>query len=243
MKRQVKYLIGFTLLLTATLMLPTHSNATNRYAWNGYTAQTVRLGEPTIVSSETPLRPKDCARDGFEVASSWAEALKAAQRSFQKHRHRIKRKDLMVLINYDTLAFDPKTKRENADRLRIYDIEQNWKPIQSNWVSHAAASGIGCARRFSNEHESYLSSRGAFVTNRTLHRSPRFGYPALKVHGLEIGVNDHAHARAIIFHEAMDGQSRIDYSLGCFMTRPAINKTLLKQIKGGRFLYVHTSAQ
>ena len=241
MKRRMKYLIGLTGTLMSMFMLPAHSNATNRYAWEGYTVQTVRLDEPNVMSSEAPSQPNDCARDDFEAELSWARALEAATRSFQKHRHRIKRRDLMVLINYDTLAFDPITKRENPDRLRIYNIEQNWKPIQNNWVSHAAASGIGCARRFSNKHESYLSSSGAFVTNRALHRSSRFGYPALKVHGLEIGVNDNAYARNIIFHKALNGKSHIDYSLGCFMTRPAINETLLKQIKGGRFLYVHTS--
>ena len=237
----MKHSIRFIFLLTSSFILPMPSNATNRSGWDAYTAQTVRFDKPTFMSPQGASQAKDCARDGFEVELSWAQALEAAKRSFQKHRNRIKRKDLMVLINYDTLAFDPKTKLENTDRLRIYDIKQNWKPVQSNWVSHAAASGIGCARRFSNEHESYLSSKGAYVTNRTLHTSPRFGYPALKVHGLEIGVNDHAHARAIIFHEAPDGQSRIDYSLGCFMTRPAINRTLLKQVKGGRFLYVHTA--
>ena len=79
------------------------------------------------------------------------------------------------------------------------------------------------------------------MTHRTVHKSPTFGCPALKVHGLEKGVNHNALRRAIIFHQASYHGSPIDYSEGCFMTRPDVNQHLLKTIAGGGLVYVHAT--
>ena len=147
----------------------------------------------------------------------------------------------MVVINYDTTVFDPWTQQEMPDRLRVYTVGKAWTVQQKTWVSQAHRSGLNCARTFSNVPESLISSRGAFMTHRTVHKSPTFGYPALKVHGLEKGVNHNALSRAIIFHQASYHGSPIDYSEGCFMTRPDVNQHLLKTIAGGGLVYVHAT--
>ena len=126
--------------------------------------------------------------------------------------------------------------------MRVYDVSKGWSLVRREWVSHAYESGPNCLQRFSNVPNSLTSSRGAFITHRQPHKSPSFGYPALMVHGLESGVNDRALGRSIIFHQSLSGGMTIDYSHGCFMTRPEVNKRLLHQIAGGRFVYVHSSA-
>ena len=111
------------------------------------------------------------------MALSWAQALKAAQQSFATYKKRIPHTDRVVVINYDTWSFDPKSGVETPDRLRVYDVKNGvWQRIRSTWVSHAASSGMGCANQFSNKHESFISSKGAFVTAKQVHKSPNFGY-------------------------------------------------------------------
>ena len=191
--------------------------------------------------TDRPSWASHCALSEAEVEESWLVAVSKAKEAFAKHASRIKNKDLVVVINYDTLVFDESNKADHGDRMRVYDASKNWSLVRRDWVSHAYASGPNCLKRFSNVPNSLISSRGAFITHKKPHRSPSFGYPALMVHGLEKGVNDRVLSRAIIFHQAIYGDMPIDYSHGCFMTRPAVNKDLLPSIAGGRFVYVHSS--
>ena len=196
---------------------------------------------PDPVNSR-PKWVRHCALTDAEVEKSWDAALSKAKAAFETHKSKVAKKDLVVVINYDTLVFNASGKGDQKDRMRLYDVGQDWKVVQREWVSHAYKSGTDCATTFSNVSGSEISSKGAYVTLGSPYKSPRFGYPALKVKGLDKGVNDAAFSRYIIFHQSIDRDRKIDYSEGCFMTRPEVNKALMPKIAGGRFVYVHTSA-
>ena len=200
------------------------------------------IGGLVAEGGRKPSWAAHCAWTEDEVEESWILAVQDAKKAFEKFGDRVTQKDLAVVINYDTLVYDPQGETIHGDRMRIYDVTKGWSLIRREWVSHAFESGTNCLERFSNVPNSLISSRGAFITHRRPHRSPSFGYPALMVHGLESGVNDRALSRSIIFHKSLSGGMTIDYSHGCFMTRPEINQELLPQIAGGRFVYVYSSA-
>ncbi len=145
--------------------------------------------------------------------------------------------DVGILIDYDYPFF---IKRLWVIAFKEVEFEgEKFEPgavIMNTRVSHAHRSGWLFATRFSNVKESRHSSRGYFKTARKLHPSPKHGYPALKVHGLQRGLNEKAKNRSIIFHK-----SSSLHSIGCFMTSPEVNKRLTKLIRGGAILYVHAS--
>jgi hypothetical protein len=182
--------------------------------------------------------------------ASWTKALEAAKQAYTTHAAKLKRKDLVTVINYDTLNKTLEKNLDHPDRLRVYDARQNWKKVRSAWVSHAEKSAPTqnnqCATVFSNTEGSKLSSRGAYVTDPKLHTSNRWGFPALNVEGLEPGINHLARKRTIKFHKAIDKRDGKDVpiglSWGCFMTRPDVNEALTKQIMGGTLVYVYSSA-
>jgi len=142
-----------------------------------------------------------------------------------------------ILIDYD---YPIQTKRLWVIALK--NLKRNGKRykagevIMNTRVSHAALSGLIFAKRFSNKPNTQLSSRGFFRTASNTHRSPGFGYPALRIHGLDKALNDNVRKRAIIFHK-----SKSWFSAGCFMTPAAVNKKLTNLIKGGSIVYVHVS--
>lgn len=71
----------------------------------------------------------------------------------------------------------------------------------------------------------------------------RHGY-ALRMDGLERGVNDLARARAIVIHGAdyvdhdwIEHQGRIGRSHGCPAVRREVAGAVVDQLKGGQFLF------
>ena len=60
----------------------------------------------------------------------------------------------------------------------------------------------------------------------------------MRVAGLQPGVNDNAHARAIVFH----AHPVVFWSGGCFVTPAAISDRLIDLTMGGTLVYVHRSS-
>jgi hypothetical protein len=88
---------------------------------------------------------------------------------------RIENRERVVVVNYVTRG-------DGEDRLRLYDPSEDWKLVQSVWVSHAYKSDSlpdsdgmeGCANKFSNTPGTNTSSRGAMLTAKELNVSPNF---------------------------------------------------------------------
>jgi hypothetical protein len=152
-------------------------------------------------------------------------ALKAATAAMATHARDVTKTKHLILVDYDRPVF--------AHRLWLIDRDSGAIVLCSR-VSHAFLSGPIMAVRFTNEPDTHTSCRGAFVTRNSYHG--KFGY-AMRVEGLEPGINDNALARAIVFHTHWF----IFWSGGCFVTPAAINQRLIDTAQGGTFVYVHRS--
>jgi hypothetical protein len=138
-------------------------------------------------------------------------------------KYKVPQKKYVVVIDYDLWIF--------SERLFVVDMTTKEIVLRSR-VSHAIRSGLLFASDLSNQSETNKSCVGAFKTAEAY--QGRFGY-AMRIDGLQKGVNNNARTRAIVFH---DFQAPLTYSFGCFVTRPEINRRLIDMVKGGSLVYV-----
>ncbi|MHA4843073.1 murein L,D-transpeptidase catalytic domain family protein [Flavitalea antarctica] len=127
-------------------------------------------------------------------------------------------------------------------RLYVIDLQSN-KLLVNTYVAHGRNSGGEYASHFSNSPESHQSSLGFYVTGNTY-----FGVHglALKIDGMERGINDNASDRNIVIHGSKYvGENFIrnnpfnGRSFGC----PAIPSTytpkVINSIKDGSCLFIY----
>lgn len=133
-----------------------------------------------------------------------------------------------------------------ANEHRFFLINVDDRNIEYSWyTSHGKGSGeLDKAVKFSNVPESKCSSKGLMKTAETYHSS-KFGY-ALRLNGLEKGVNDHVRQRAIVVHPSkyvsqsyMEDHEYPGRSWGCITLDPAYSVQIIDKIKGGSILYIH----
>jgi hypothetical protein len=137
----------------------------------------------------------------------------------------ISNKNFAIIIDY--------TKNILQERLYILDLKKA-NIILSSRVSHAWNSGALYPKMYSNKRGSAMSSKGTFVTGEKI-VSPKFGYSML-VKGLEIGVNNNARVREIIFHS--DARMKTKWSNGCFATPEKINNKIIDLTNNGTIVCV-----
>jgi len=96
---------------------------------------------------------------------------------------------------------------------------------------------------FSNEHESFKSSVGFYVTSSTY--SGKHGF-SMRLEGVEIGFNNNAMERDIVVHSAdyvsesfVKNQGYVGRSLGCPALSPQVYKPIIEKIKNGTCLFVY----
>jgi hypothetical protein len=139
-------------------------------------------------------------------------------------RYNPPKKEYVILIDYRKHLF--------SKRLFLFDVKSG-KEILSSRVGHAFNSGLIYASDFSNKNESRKSCYGAFITGSSY--NGQYGY-AMRVEGLDKGVNDQAFRRAIVFHSVE--KLPVMWSWGCFVTPPDINRKLIDFTKGGNLVVV-----
>lgn len=157
--------------------------------------------------------------------------LQEALRKQGEHSRRVKKKNHVVLIDYDLPVV----------RKRLWVVEaESGRILLRAHVSHAWKSGIAFVSRVSNLAGTNLSSVGPFVTGESYRG--KYGY-AMRLDGLAPSVNDNARGRAIVFHSyrILKYIPFPGWSLGCFMTLPDINQKLIDMCKQGTLVYVHYS--
>ncbi len=149
-------------------------------------------------------------------------------------RHGQPAADRLAVIDYSL----PSTKR----RLWVFDLSQP-QLLFKEWVAHGRATGANEAEHFSNVPESHESSLGLF---RTLHSYEGHDGYALRLKGLEPGINSNAYTRAIVIHGAQYATpafihrvGRLGRSLGCPAVRPAIVKPLINSLKNGQYVFAY----
>ena len=102
------------------------------------------------------------------------------------------RRPVLTVIDYSLPS--------NVPRLWVIDLSTK-RVLHHELVAHGEKSGETQAVAFSNEVDSHQSSLGLFRTDEAY--VGRFGY-ALRLSGLEPGVNDRARERAIVVHGMSD---------------------------------------
>lgn len=163
------------------------------------------------------------------------EVLDLALRAYQcgLHEGRFRRPRLTV-IDYSLPAAQP--------RLWVIDL-QRMSVMHHELVAHGERSGGPVAVAFSNEVGSHQSSIGLFRTDETYFG--RFGY-ALRLSGLEPGINDRARERAIVMHGASDVSQAyislygtIGRSWGCPAVSQEVAPKIIDAIAGGSAVFAY----
>ncbi len=125
-------------------------------------------------------------------------------------------------------------------RLWLFDLQAE-RLLLRDFVAHGRASGEFIAEHFSNLTGSHQSSLGLFIGAESY--VGRHGY-ALRLDGLEPGLNDQARSRALVLHgadyvapELVASQGRMGRSQGCPAVRKEISRWLVNQLKDGQYLF------
>jgi hypothetical protein len=134
------------------------------------------------------------------------------------------------------------SKSSSEKRLYILDIE-NQKILFNTLVAHGRKSGLHYATDFSNKPESNKSSLGFYVTMNTYYGDHGL---ALKLKGLEKGINDMAFDRAIVMHGSdyvsssfLRMQGYLGRSFGCPAIPMKETPGIINTIKNGSLMFIY----
>jgi hypothetical protein len=131
-------------------------------------------------------------------------------------------------------------------RMYVIDV-QHKKLLYRTYVAHGQNSGDEYATTFSNEPDSYKSSLGFYVTQRTY-----MGHNglSLKLNGVDSGFNDMAMKRQIVLHGSayvsdryMQDYGTLGTSLGCPALPAAISGKIIRTVKDGSVLFIYHPTQ
>lgn len=127
-------------------------------------------------------------------------------------------------------------------RMYIIDVAQR-KIMMKTYVTHGRKSGGEYARSFSNSADSHKSSLGFYITGNTYWGGHGL---ALKVKGLERGINDRANERNIVIHGSeYVGPNYLRYnryagrSYGCPAVPAKDTKKVIELIKDGSCFFIY----
>ena len=138
----------------------------------------------------------------------------------------------VILIDYS----------QSSSKKRLWVIQDGNVVINCR-VGHGKNSGKKYCTKFSNEFGSNMSSIGTFITGDEYMNSV-IGR-AMKIHGLDPGINDKVHQRGIRFHSSkytsdsfFKRNGYIGRSLGCFTTDAKYNNQIIDLCKVGTMIHV-----
>lgn len=177
------------------------------------------------------------AAAGLAKVGMNAEVFRKAYVGFQNLKQSGKAsssKSILTVVDF--------TQSSSKKRLWTVDLATN-KVLMNSLVAHGRNTGEAKALKFSNTHNSYMSSVGFYVTNKTY-----FGKHglSLKLSGMDEGFNTNAMSRAIVVHGAeyatanfIKQNGRLGRSLGCPAVPTELSKKLIETIKDETVLYIH----
>lgn len=146
------------------------------------------------------------------------------------------------LSNDDVLSIADMSAPSGKKRFFVIDVKK-YKLLFVTYVAHGRNSGLDKTLYFSNEHESFKSSVGFYVTSSTYAGTHGF---SMRLEGVEIGFNNNAMERDIVVHSAdyvsesvVKSQGYVGRSLGCPALSPEVYKPIISKIKNGTCLFVY----
>lgn len=150
--------------------------------------------------------------------------------------------DKKRLVNADILSICDFSQSSRRKRLYIIDLAAR-KLLVNTYVAHGRRSGGEFARTFSNSPESHKSSLGFFVTRKTYYGDHGL---ALKISGIENGINDKADARNIVIHGSryvgkhfLNSNKFNGRSFGCPAVPVKDTPKVIHTIKDGSCLFIY----
>lgn len=201
-----------------------------------------------FIAAKPPRTQKAVADPVYSIADSLYSALGLARKGLSRPAFRYAWKGYNKLLDKgrvrrsDILSICDFSQSSKRKRLYVIDLEEK-KLLLQTFVAHGRNSGAEYARNFSNLPESHQSSLGFYVT-----RSTYFGEHglALKIDGLERGINDKAFARNIVVHgsdyvgsDFLRSNKMNGRSYGC----PAVPREqatrIINTIKQGSCLFIY----
>jgi hypothetical protein len=129
-----------------------------------------------------------------------------------------------------------------ARRMYVLDL-QHQKLLYQTYVAHGQNSGNEYAESFSNEQDSYKSSLGFYVTQKTY-----YGRNGLSLHlnGVDKGYNDKALKRNIVLHGStyvgdryLQNFGALGTSLGCPAIPAAISGRIIRKVRDGSCFFIY----
>jgi hypothetical protein len=171
----------------------------------------------------------------FSVSRLSPGAYELAMKYSQEHQGEIGNQRYLTVIDF--------TRPSYVKRMFIFDLETG--AVERYLLAHGHRSGSIYATDLSNEIGSHKSCRGLFLTGEMYDGD--YG-PALRLHGLEEGINDHAFRRDIVMHGAtwvsygavFENGGRLGRSWGCPAVPLSEAGQIAERLKDGSLLYIHS---
>jgi hypothetical protein len=137
---------------------------------------------------------------------------------------------------------------QSSRNKRMYVIDvQHRKLLYRTYVAHGQNSGDEFATSFSNENDSYKSSLGFYITQKTY--VGRNGL-SLRLDGVDLGYNDQALKRKIVLHGSsyagekyMEDYGNLGTSLGCPALPAEVSGRIIRAVKEGSCLFIYHPTQ
>lgn len=137
---------------------------------------------------------------------------------------------------------------QSSRNRRMYVIDvQHRKLLYRTFVAHGQNSGDEYASEFSNEPDSYKSSLGFYITQKTY--VGRNGL-SLRLNGVDPGYNDMAMKRQIVLHGSsyaseryMEDYGNLGTSLGCPALPSEFSGRIIRAVKDGSCLFIYHPTQ
>jgi hypothetical protein len=188
------------------------------------TADTVNNGN--AIYDSLRLRKAGLNKEAFDLALKGYNTLLG--------KNYINRKGVLTICDFS----------QSSRRKRMYLVDlENCKLLLQTYVAHGRNSGKEYAARFSNKPESLQSSLGFYITRSTYYGSHGL---ALKIDGVESGINDKAERRKIVVHGSeYVGANYLRFSkfMGRSFGCPAVprnqNKKIINTIKNGSCFFIY----
>ncbi|MFN3234018.1 MAG: murein L,D-transpeptidase catalytic domain family protein [Gammaproteobacteria bacterium] len=163
------------------------------------------------------------------------KALKLALTAYYHARaNGLDRKEILTVVDF--------THPSSEERLWVFDLK-NDQLLFRTYVTHGKYTGSLYARHFSNRPGSEESSIGLFLTE-----NPYYGHVgyAMRLAGLEPGINNNAERRAIVVHGAQYADAhyvakygRLGRSWGCFAVAAQEVHEIISVIKDGTLIFAY----
>jgi hypothetical protein len=184
------------------------------------------INESALIYSQMELEKEGLSEKAFEYA--W------------RGYHNLVKKG--SIRNTSVLSICDFSQSSCSRRMYVLDLKHQ-KLLYRTFVAHGQNSGGEYAESFSNEQDSYKSSLGFYVTQKTY-----YGHNGLSLHlnGVDKGYNDKALKRNIVLHgstyvgdQYLQDFGTLGTSLGCPAIPSAISGRIIRKVRDGSCFFIY----